>query len=525
MRADIRQMVLAHGSVAGRSPRWPRLRRTPSRARSAAWSRTRRPAARSRRHASSSPAPTGSRPRTGKAGSCSATWPPGSTQVRVLRLGYAPVTDTAVVAPGETVALEIAMTPAPVQLDEIVTTATGEQRKLEVANAVSTIDAARHRRGGADRRVRQPDQRTRGRRAGAEDGRDHRHRHPHPDPRLQQRLASATSRSTTSTASAWRAAPPPARSTSAGSGGRGRGAVAHQRPQPRRHRVHRDREGAGGGDALRHPGLQRGRPDHDQARARGQAALESVRRDRARFATRTPIRSTSSARRRQRDPDLDGFCIVQFELDGDCTQTSVEQFSPLEDPRRGPFKTGLRQQYGANVSGGTEQITYYLSGDYENEEGVYRLPQFEEDSIRGALGDGARHPAPPQRARAGEPARQHRRQPLGRRRPPGQRGLHLERHPVRRERQQLPHHHRQRRGERRRLGRRQPRLVLHPRRSCSPSWPSSPPSASSADSPATGVPPTGSPPGPPWDTTSPTGRTCSSSPPARWRTTSRTARA
>jgi TonB-dependent SusC/RagA subfamily outer membrane receptor len=68
---------------------------------------------------------------------------PGQYPVRVLRLGYAPVTDTAVVAPSETVALEIAMTPAPVQLDEIVTTATGEQRKLEVANAVSTIDAAR----------------------------------------------------------------------------------------------------------------------------------------------------------------------------------------------------------------------------------------------------------------------------------------------------------------------------------------------------------------------------------------------
>lgn len=66
----------------------------------------------------------------------------GSYQVRVLRLGFKPVTDTANVAPGETVTLDFAMEPAPVQLDEIVTTATGEQRKLEVANAVSTIDAA-----------------------------------------------------------------------------------------------------------------------------------------------------------------------------------------------------------------------------------------------------------------------------------------------------------------------------------------------------------------------------------------------
>ena len=67
----------------------------------------------------------------------------GSYGVRVLRLGYAPMTDSAHVAPGETVALDFALTPAPVQLDEIVTTATGEQRKLEVGNAVATIDAAR----------------------------------------------------------------------------------------------------------------------------------------------------------------------------------------------------------------------------------------------------------------------------------------------------------------------------------------------------------------------------------------------
>ena len=68
---------------------------------------------------------------------------PGSYAVRVLRLGYRPATDSANVAPGEEVTLDFALTPAPVQLDEIVTTATGEQRKLEIGNVVATIDAAR----------------------------------------------------------------------------------------------------------------------------------------------------------------------------------------------------------------------------------------------------------------------------------------------------------------------------------------------------------------------------------------------
>ena len=46
-------------------------------------------------------------------------------------------------AAGEAVALDFGLDPAPVQLDEIVTTATGEQRKLEIANAMSTIDGTR----------------------------------------------------------------------------------------------------------------------------------------------------------------------------------------------------------------------------------------------------------------------------------------------------------------------------------------------------------------------------------------------
>src|SRR5688572_20771324 len=57
---------------------------------------------------------------------------PGSHQVRVLRLGYRPATDSIVVPAGETVALDFTLSPSPVQLDEIVTTATGQQSRLEI---------------------------------------------------------------------------------------------------------------------------------------------------------------------------------------------------------------------------------------------------------------------------------------------------------------------------------------------------------------------------------------------------------
>jgi outer membrane receptor protein involved in Fe transport len=83
----------------------------------------------------------------------------------------------------------------------------------------------------------------------------------------------------------------------------------------------------------------------------------------------------------------DGFCIVQYELDLLCTQTSVERFTPLENSESRPLKAGLRQQYGGSVSGGNEFARYYLSGTFESEDGVFRLPQFEEDSVRGTRGE------------------------------------------------------------------------------------------------------------------------------------------
>jgi TonB-dependent SusC/RagA subfamily outer membrane receptor len=69
--------------------------------------------------------------------------PPGQQQVRVLRIGYRSQTRTATLAPNEAITVDFGLTAEPVTIDEMVVTATGEQRKLEVANAVSTIDAAR----------------------------------------------------------------------------------------------------------------------------------------------------------------------------------------------------------------------------------------------------------------------------------------------------------------------------------------------------------------------------------------------
>src|SRR5262249_15727192 len=63
----------------------------------------------------------------------------GPVEVRVLRVGYQEQKKQAVVTAGQPGTLDFVMNPAVVQLAEIVTTATGEQRRVEIGNAVTTL--------------------------------------------------------------------------------------------------------------------------------------------------------------------------------------------------------------------------------------------------------------------------------------------------------------------------------------------------------------------------------------------------
>lgn len=64
-----------------------------------------------------------------------------------------------------------------------------------------------------------------------------------------------------------------------------------------------------------------------------------------------------------------------------CTIDQTYARNLLEDPETSPIGTGERQQYGAQVSGGTESVRYFVSGDWENELGLLRMPDSERDSL------------------------------------------------------------------------------------------------------------------------------------------------
>jgi len=68
--------------------------------------------------------------------------PTGSWTVRVLRVGFQEQKKSVTMTTGQSATLDFALDQAVVSLAEVVTTATGEQRRVELGNAVSTVNAA-----------------------------------------------------------------------------------------------------------------------------------------------------------------------------------------------------------------------------------------------------------------------------------------------------------------------------------------------------------------------------------------------
>ncbi len=68
--------------------------------------------------------------------------PAGTVDVRVTRLGYQEVKQPATLTAGGTTTLNFTMTASAVQLNEMVVTATGVQRRAEIGNSVSIISVA-----------------------------------------------------------------------------------------------------------------------------------------------------------------------------------------------------------------------------------------------------------------------------------------------------------------------------------------------------------------------------------------------
>jgi TonB-linked SusC/RagA family outer membrane protein len=70
-------------------------------------------------------------------------------------------------------------------------------------------------------------------------------------------------------------------------------------------------------------------------------------------------------------------CTNSVVAAGGCVRDSVRIYSPLHDGDASPVGTGYRNQFGVNVAGGNEGVRYFLSGEREDETNVLQLPGFE----------------------------------------------------------------------------------------------------------------------------------------------------
>jgi TonB-dependent SusC/RagA subfamily outer membrane receptor len=70
-------------------------------------------------------------------------------------------------------------------------------------------------------------------------------------------------------------------------------------------------------------------------------------------------------------------CTLPTVSAGSCVFDSLRVYAPAHDPDATPIGSGNRWQAGAQVSAGTDVIRYFLSGEREEEVGTLELPDFE----------------------------------------------------------------------------------------------------------------------------------------------------
>ena len=78
-------------------------------------------------------------------------------------------------------------------------------------------------------------------------------------------------------------------------------------------------------------------------------------------------------------------CPNQNAAAGTCEQDGTLFFNTLEDSRTRFWDPGSRQRYGASVRGGTEDVRFFVSGQYEDETGIVQMNTQEKSNVRANL--------------------------------------------------------------------------------------------------------------------------------------------
>jgi TonB-linked SusC/RagA family outer membrane protein len=296
--------------------------------------------------------------------------PSGSLEVRVLRVGFQELKKPVTVVPGQTATLDFAMADVVVQLGELVTTATGEQRRVELGNSVSTVNAGALPTTAPIATVadlitaRTPGvQVLPGNMTGT-------------GARVRIRGTSSLSlsndpiyvidgvRMTSNT-----------NSSSVDVGGSFPSRVNDLSPEeidnieivkgPSAATLY-GTDAANGVIVITTKRGRSGAPHWNLFTEQGAVT------DRNTYPTAYTLWGHTPA-----NPTRAAQCSLGSVASGACIKDSLQSFNLFKDANTTPIGTGYRQQYGANLSGGTEIIRYFTSAEWENETGVLKIPRFD----------------------------------------------------------------------------------------------------------------------------------------------------
>jgi TonB-linked SusC/RagA family outer membrane protein len=70
-------------------------------------------------------------------------------------------------------------------------------------------------------------------------------------------------------------------------------------------------------------------------------------------------------------------CLLTQTTSNVCKQDSVTSYNLHDDPESTPFGLGYRQQHGVQVRGGSDAVRYFIHGEYEDEDGVTQVTKFD----------------------------------------------------------------------------------------------------------------------------------------------------
>ena len=303
---------------------------------------------------------------------------PGSHQVRVLRVGYRPATDSVSVPQGETVALDFGLTPSPVQLDEIVTTATGQQSRLEIGNSVATIAASQV---AEEAPITEFGNLLTGRAAGVQVLKSSGATGTGTKIRIRGSNSVSLSNEPLYYIDGVRMDATPD-GYAYNIGGQSTSRINDLNPDDIE-----NIEIVKGPSAATLYGIQAANGVVLITTKRGVAGRPRWNAFTEQGVVTDPNTYRTNYFGRSDDPAWDPFCTLANVAAGDCVQSRVDAYNPLNDPDQRPLAAGHRQQYGVNVAGGSDAATYYVSAEYEGEVGVYKLNGFDLDSVRDATLD------------------------------------------------------------------------------------------------------------------------------------------